>query len=64
VGPGQRSGILCFRDERRTSAEIVAGLRERGIVTADRFDSVRLSPHFYNDAGEVERMLEALRQVL
>lgn len=64
LGPGERSGILCFRHERVRSGEIVAGLRERGIVTADRFDSVRLSPHFYNDEGEVGQALDALRQVL
>ena len=64
LGPGERSGILCFRHERRTSAEIVVGLGERGIVTADRFESVRVSPHFYNDEGQVECFLEALSEIL
>jgi len=64
LGSGERSGIVCFRHERVPSGEIVAGLRERGITTADRMQSVRVSPHFYNDEGQVERMLEALGEIL
>ena len=64
LGPGQRSGILCFRHERVPSGRIVAGLRERGIVTADRLQSVRVSPHFYNDGAEVDRTLQALKEIL
>jgi selenocysteine lyase/cysteine desulfurase len=38
-------------------------LEERGIVTAPREGLLRFSPHFYNDAEDVERAIEALRSV-
>jgi cysteine desulfurase/selenocysteine lyase len=36
-------------------------LEERGIVCAPREGMLRFSPHFYNDAGEVDRLAEAIR---
>lgn len=38
-------------------------LEEHGIVTAPREGLVRFSPHFYNDGGEVERVVEVLREL-
>ncbi|HEU4886507.1 MAG TPA: aminotransferase class V-fold PLP-dependent enzyme [Thermoanaerobaculia bacterium] len=38
-------------------------LEENGIVTAPREGLLRFSPHFYNDAGEVERVIEVLRRL-
>jgi cysteine desulfurase/selenocysteine lyase len=38
-------------------------LEEQGIVTAPREGLVRFSPHFYNDAGEVERVVGVLREL-
>jgi len=64
LGLGQRSGIVCFRHARASSAEIVAALRERDILTADRFGSVRVSPHFYNDPQQLEQFLDALSDLL
>lgn len=36
-------------------------LEEQGIVCAPREGLLRFSPHFYNDEGEVQRVIEALR---
>jgi selenocysteine lyase/cysteine desulfurase len=36
-------------------------LEEAGVVTAPREGMLRFSPHFYNDATDVERVLETLR---
>ena len=38
-------------------------LEEEGIVTAPREGLLRFSPHFYNDAGEVERVTATLRDL-
>jgi selenocysteine lyase/cysteine desulfurase len=35
-------------------------LRENRIMVADRAQSVRVSPHFYNSEEEIERMMEVL----
>jgi selenocysteine lyase/cysteine desulfurase len=38
-------------------------LEEAGIVCAPREELLRFSPHFYNDADEVARVLEVLRKI-
>jgi cysteine desulfurase / selenocysteine lyase len=60
----EKSGILTFRHPSVSSADIVAGLTQRGVVSVERAGSVRFSPHFYNDAEEVERALANLRETL
>jgi selenocysteine lyase/cysteine desulfurase len=39
---------------------LVAALRQDGIVTSSREVNLRVSLHLYNDAGDVDRVLEAL----
>lgn len=38
-------------------------LEERGVVCAPREGLLRFSPHFYNDAGDVERIVAALHNL-
>ena len=38
-------------------------LEEKGVVCAPREGLLRFSPHFYNDAGEVDHVIEVLRGV-
>lgn len=56
--PSRRAGIIAVRptDPRAASAR----LTEAGVVHALRESGIRLSPHFYNTRGEVERVLELL----
>ena len=58
--PARRAGIVAFRtaDVERTAAR----LRKGGVVLSVREGSIRLSPHFYNTADEMERVLEILRR--
>ena len=57
--PECRSSILCFRaDDEAATRAIHAGLLAGGVTCALREGSVRLSPHFYNTADEIERVLE------
>jgi len=59
-GPGETSGIVSFTLADEAPARTVARLRERRIFTIVRRGGVRASPHFYNDEGEIDALLEAL----
>ena len=57
--PDCRSSILCFRaDDEATTRAIHADLLAGGVTCALREGSVRLAPHFYNTADEIDRVLE------
>ena len=56
--PRHRSGILSFVPG--DAASLFRHLLNRKVLCAQRGDAVRLSPHFYNDASDVERLFEAL----
>lgn len=60
LAPKERSGIVCFRSNRLSSAELCRHLTDKKIIVADRAQSVRVSPHFYNSEEEIERMIEIL----
>lgn len=56
VGPG--SGIVTFAE--RNHKDLVKRLASEKIIVSGRFDHVRVSPHFYNTAEEVQTLIEAL----
>jgi cysteine desulfurase/selenocysteine lyase len=58
-----RSGILAAARPGTDSRVLAKRLEERGIITAPREGSIRWSPHFYNDAGEVARILQTLDEI-
>lgn len=58
--PKERSGIVCFRSRRYSSAELCRRLTDNKVIVSDRAGSVRVSPHFYNSEEEIERMIEVL----
>ncbi len=62
LGPGERSGILCFhsREGGEEAKALVPRLRRAGFITVERAGSVRVSPHFYNDEEEIDRFLKTL----
>ena len=59
----ERAGIVIFESDRYTPTKIYETLYSENIMTAERGSGVRISPHFYNTASEVERLLEALPKV-
>lgn len=64
--PGQRSGIVIFEppppESRLTPplTQIVAELENDGIVIVIREGKLRASPHFYNQVGQIDRLVAAL----
>jgi selenocysteine lyase/cysteine desulfurase len=56
-----RSGILAAVPPDGNAVRAAKALESRGIIASPREGAMRFSPHAYNDAGEVERILGALR---
>ena len=62
-GPSAReecSGIVSFVPRTRTAEQVVGQLRAERILVSARSGKVRVSPHFYNSEGEIDRLLELL----
>jgi selenocysteine lyase/cysteine desulfurase len=56
----RRGALTCVAS---TDAEqLVAVLSDQGIVTSSRDGNLRISPHCYNSAQDIETVLEALRR--
>jgi selenocysteine lyase/cysteine desulfurase len=45
-------------------ADILQALFERDVVLDKRGEALRISPHFFNDEGDVDRCFEELRALL
>ncbi|WP_339855977.1 aminotransferase class V-fold PLP-dependent enzyme [Roseovarius nubinhibens] len=59
-GPGEQSGNLSFTHPRRAPQEIDDHLKGHGIDLAQRGGNLRISPSYYNDRDEIDRLLEEL----
>ena len=59
--PGEKSQIVCIRHTGSLSAmALYAHLKKQNIITAPRGDRLRIAPHVYNTAEEIDQMVEAL----
>lgn len=59
--PGERSQIVCVRHlGGLTSNEVAARLEAEGVIVSPRGDRLRIAPHFYNDKGDIERLIAAM----
>jgi len=56
--PRHRSGILSFVPD--DAGKLFRHLFKRKVFAAQRGDAVRLSPHFYSDESDIERLFQAL----
>lgn len=63
--PQLRNGMLCLEPPSgQSGAETVAALSQQGIMIDYRSDcGLRVSPHFYSDQGDLERLLEAFSRL-
>lgn len=58
-GAGERSGIVVFRlgnDPQRLCTELI----NQGFIVRVRNGGIRVAPHFYNNEGDIDRLLSAL----
>ena len=58
---GQRSGIVALSREGIDPAQLAARLDKRGIHVAARRGWLRVSPHFYNQPEQIDRLLDELK---
>ncbi len=58
-GADERSGIVVFRLGDDPQA-LCRGLVERGFIVRVRSGGIRVAPHFYNNADDIDRFLAAL----
>lgn len=58
---GESSAIVCIKHRGGLeSADVAKTLHEKGVVVSPRGDRLRIAPHFYNNAEDIDRFLEAL----
>jgi selenocysteine lyase/cysteine desulfurase len=60
------SGIVSFSPPGEcgvTPEQIVARLKEQKVIIAPRAGRLRISPHFYNSKGQIDRMMQALSEI-
>ena len=59
--PTEKSAIVCLKHRYGLTAnEIAKRLEEEKIVVSARGDRLRISPHFYNNREDIERLVDAL----
>jgi selenocysteine lyase/cysteine desulfurase len=58
--PERRGALVCIRSN--DAPALVAALAADGIVTSERDSNLRVSPHAYNDEGDIDAVLGALRR--
>ncbi len=61
-GEGISSGIVTFTLPERDSVAVGAALLKEGIVTTHRASGIRISPHGYNTAEEIDVLLSTLQR--
>lgn len=60
LGEGERSGIISFRPGGHDPARLQRDLETAGVVVANRSGLIRVSPHFYNNEADIDRLMAAL----
>lgn len=64
AAPHYDSPLVAARFPGRTASELARQLAARRVLVSARHDYLRISPHFYNDEADVERLREELRRLL
>lgn len=59
--PGEKSQIVCVKHRGGIpSSEIFKHLEARGVIVSPRGDRLRIAPHFFNNEGDIERLVSEL----
>jgi cysteine desulfurase / selenocysteine lyase len=62
--PHYDSPIIAARFEGKDASAIALQLEERKVLVAARHGNLRVSPHFYNDESDLERLAAALKTTI
>jgi selenocysteine lyase/cysteine desulfurase len=57
--PSRRGALITIKS--RDVNALVGRLAARGVIASSRENNLRISPHFYNNHADIERVLEGLR---
>ncbi|MEK7278180.1 MAG: aminotransferase class V-fold PLP-dependent enzyme, partial [Chloroflexota bacterium] len=60
VHPDNHGALITVRSPSGKVDMLVKRLDEEGIVTSSRDSNLRISPHFYNDLSDVDRLMDCL----
>ena len=60
LGEGERSGLLSFRRPGVDMEAVAVGLTGRGVDVAVRNGAIRISPSYYNNRADIERLVREL----
>ena len=59
--PGEKSAIVCITNRDGIGAEEIAKrLEEENVIVSAREGRLRIAPHFYNNASDIDKLVEAL----
>jgi len=62
-GPGISSGIVTFTMPGRDSIALGQALQREGVITTWRASGIRVAPHGYNSADDIDRLLSLVSEV-
>jgi cysteine desulfurase/selenocysteine lyase len=59
-----RSPIVAARFEGRDVSSLARELKDRRIIVSARKGALRVSPHFYNDESDLEKLRDEVKALL
>lgn len=62
-GPGISSGIVTFTMPGRESIALGQAMQREGVITTWRAGGIRVAPHGYNSAADIDRLLTLVSEV-
>jgi len=59
----ERSGIVVFKSKKVPPLTIVKRLEKENIIVSQRGRGIRISPHFYNNEGDIDKLILILEKL-